>query len=66
MPLYEYKCRFCSQVKSEMRPVHERNECPICEDCEVLMNRVISPSAIKVNGYNEKNGYSSDKSVKGE
>ena len=66
-PMYEYKCRFCSRIKNEIRSVHERDEVPICEECDAIMNRVISPSVIKVNGYNEKNGYSRDnKSVKGE
>jgi len=67
MPLYEYKCRFCSCKKTEMRSILERNEAPICDECDVVMNRVISPSAIKVNGFNEANGYShTNQSVKGE
>lgn len=67
MPVYEYKCRFCSCTKNEIRSISERNEAPICEECETVMNRVISPSVIKVNGFNAANGYShTNQSVKGE
>jgi putative FmdB family regulatory protein len=67
MPSYEYSCCICSRIKNELKSVSKRNELPICDECGIVMRRIISPSAIKVNGFNEKNGYShTSQSIKGE
>jgi putative FmdB family regulatory protein len=67
MPNYEYICRNCGNIKNEIKSVSKRDDVLVCEKCESIMHRTISPSAIKVNGFNAKNGYShTNQSIKGE
>lgn len=58
MPQYEYQCKQCESDKVEFRLVDDRDVCPICDKCNNVMYRVMSPSLFIVNGYNYKNGYS--------
>jgi|WetSurMetagenome_2_1015567.scaffolds.fasta_scaffold531355_2 hypothetical protein len=67
MAQYEYICYECSNIKCEIKSMLDRDVAPICTICKKPMMRVISPSFIKVNGYNAKNNYSdTNKSVKGD
>ena len=64
MPLYEYKCFACGAVKSLTRTIRDRDDDVWCEECRPKvgkrpMVRQLSAPSFKIEGFSEKNGYSS-------
>ena len=62
--LYEYKCINCSHNFEIFSSISDRDKpifknCPKCDERTII--RVPSISHFKINGYNEKNGYSKSK-----
>lgn len=55
MKCYDYKCPKCGKVEEYF--VTERGKDPLCEECSVVMVRIPSAPAFKVNGYSYANGY---------
>ena len=58
MPIYEYKCWNCNHKFEKIKDIKWKDSEEICSNCGVIVSRVISKPSFKVNGYNEKNGYS--------
>lgn len=61
MPLYNYKCHKCGYSFELVHTVDCRYEptlsvCPRCK--EYTVKKDINTVSFKINGYNEKNGYS--------
>ena len=46
MPIYEYKCEFCSSVVEEIRNIDKRNNKTICLKCGYNMQRKTIPSSV--------------------
>lgn len=65
MPLFEYKCTNCKIVYEKI--VNSRYDDygldvtvhPRCPNCDYPGRRQMSVSSFKINGFSEKNGYSS-------
>jgi putative FmdB family regulatory protein len=62
MPIYEYECRCGNKIELFLKNIDENGEI-VCWKCNLPMKRIISTSFFKINGFNEKNGYSN---IKGE
>lgn len=58
MPIYDLKCPKCGRVEERL-VLHTGDT--MCHDCHVDMCKLPSrPGTIKVNGFNEENGYAHD------
>lgn len=64
MPIFEYKCKSCALIYEVLTSsCNDRNDMTqnadiLCPACQGEGNKQISASSFKINGYNEKNGYS--------
>ena len=47
MPVYEYTCIVCNEIKSVERSIYDQEIIP--DHCSQLMNRVYSPVPVKFN-----------------
>ena len=58
MPLYEFKCDKCDFITEVILPVFQIGFDPVIKHkCGERMQRVYSPSQIKVLGYSAENNY---------
>ena len=65
MPIYKFECSECGFDFEHIMSVKEgqtfngiKSDCPKCEKRKCV-KKVMSPSNFKINGYSERNGYSS-------
>jgi putative FmdB family regulatory protein len=64
MPLYEFECKKCGFTFKHMMSIKDgeqfKNSNGNCPSCGAYKSTVklISAGSFKINGYNEKNGYS--------
>lgn len=70
MPIYEYECPECEKTHELLyKSAAEADENPPkCPDCKGPLERMLSVSNFKINGYSYKNNYSkpSEKRIKGQ
>lgn len=45
MPNYEYRCTPCNASKTEVKKVDERDNCPLCDECKLKMERTVSQTS---------------------
>lgn len=62
MPFYEYQCKICEKVSQKWEPSIKDMKKEIQCECGRTANKIISNSSFKINGFNEKNGYSNSDS----
>lgn len=61
MPLYDYKCERCDLEVEAIQTVDAtRIMCPKAGCTGCMIRQVGLPSIIKINGFNEGNGYSNE------
>jgi len=56
MPLYEYKCKDCSNIISEVQSIHDE-PLKVCPDCNGELKKLISLSSPDVNYKNGQEYY---------
>ncbi len=56
MPIYEYTCSKCDCTCEKININYEDIEIPICENCNVEMERIISKTTFQLKG----NGWAND------
>lgn len=59
MPIYQYECE-CGKIKTVVTLKASDEKEQKCY-CGKTMKKVVSSGSFKINGYNEKNGYSGGK-----
>jgi putative FmdB family regulatory protein len=50
MPKYEYKCKNCGLSKTIVRGISDKETVPLCQPCDIPLNRVYSPIGVTFNG----------------
>ena len=58
MPVYEYLCKQCNLVVIESRPVDDRDNKTMCDNCNIEMKRLLSSPGVSFKG---SGFYSTDK-----
>jgi len=56
MPIYRFECKKCGYA--EERITTSNSKTIPCTACGGIAGKVLSAGYFKINGYNEKNGYS--------
>jgi len=64
MPLYQFECKKCGFTFEHIMSIADgelfkkaKGNCPSCQETKSVV-KVMSAGTFKINGYNEKNGYS--------
>jgi putative FmdB family regulatory protein len=50
MPKYEYKCKACGLSEIVIRGISDKETLPLCQTCDIPLNRVYSPIGVTFNG----------------
>lgn len=59
MPIYEYKCKKCGEIYEVVQKIDDK-PLKTCKDekCEGKLEKLISKSSFKIEGYSYANDYS--------
>jgi putative FmdB family regulatory protein len=50
MAIYDYRCKSCDTSRTVSRSITEKENIPVCDACNIPLNRVYSSVGVTFNG----------------